>query len=117
MNPFARQEQPLAPRLAGLSQTVIHGLEVPVADSRRSRLAGLAWLDAERAGTGLLIPGCSSVHTVGMRFRIDILFLEEDGRLRRSCLQVPPNRCLWCPGAKSVLELVMPGGEVPRPRP
>lgn len=51
-----------------------------VADRPWRRLAGLALLPAEPVGA-LLLPGCSSVHTAGMRFWIDIAFLsiEPDG--------------------------------------
>ena len=36
-----------------------------------------AWLllDRHRAPEGLLIPRCRSVHTYGMRFPLDLLFL------------------------------------------
>lgn len=50
-------------------------LAVWVAGSRRARLAGLALLPGLPAGQALLIPRCRSVHTVGMRFEIDIAFV------------------------------------------
>ena len=49
----------------------------------RSRLLGLALLGRERAGPGLLIPRCRSVHTFGMRFPIDVAFCDHDLRVRR----------------------------------
>src|SRR5262245_52399763 len=63
---YVRVETPH--RFRGLERTELLGLEVPVATSRRSRLLGLALLRRERAGPGLLIPRCRSVHTFGMRF-------------------------------------------------
>ena len=50
---------------------------MPVATTVSSRLLGLALLRREHAGAGLLIPRCRSVHTFGMRFPIDVLFLDE----------------------------------------
>lgn len=52
------------------------GLEVlcVVADSFASRLLGLAFLH-EAPAHGLLFPGCSSVHTFGMWFAIDVVIL------------------------------------------
>ena len=47
-----------------------------VAESPAQRLLGLAALAAIPPGRGLLIPGCAAVHTWGMRFAIDIAFLE-----------------------------------------
>jgi uncharacterized membrane protein (UPF0127 family) len=51
-------------------------LEVWVASSFRARLLGLAALEAIPRGTGLLIPHCACVHTWGMRFAIDVAFVE-----------------------------------------
>jgi uncharacterized membrane protein (UPF0127 family) len=77
-----------------------------VAESAWARLIGLAWLDAGDLpeGCGLLIPGCSSVHTFGMRFALDIDFLDREGRVLQSAKAVPPRRVLWRRGAVAVLE-------------
>ena len=73
-----------------------------------SRLLGLALLAPERAGPGLLIPRCRSVHTVGMRFRLDLVFLDERRRVVEVRRDVPPGRFVRCPGAMAVLELPSP---------
>jgi len=88
------------------------GVEVPVARGPLSRLLGLAWLDRGRAGSGLLIPRCASVHTFGMRFPLDLYFLDREGAVLRVRRQVPPGRIVSCRGADAVLELPAgPGGE------
>ena len=87
------------------------GREVPVASSLRSRLLGLAGLDCGAAGPGLLIPRCSSVHTFGMRFRLDLVFLDGAGRPRSVRLGVPPRRIVLDRRAHAVLELPWPEGE------
>jgi uncharacterized membrane protein (UPF0127 family) len=81
------------------------GREVPMATSYVSRLLGLSWLRRERAGAGLLIPRCRSVHTFGMRFPLDVLFLDADGRVieHRKC--VPSRRFVRHRAAAAVLEL------------
>jgi uncharacterized protein len=84
------------------------GSTVPVASSLRSRLIGLALVRHERAGAGLLIPRCRSVHTFGMRFPLDVLFLDAEGRVLELRRSVPPCRVLRCPGAMAVLELPSP---------
>lgn len=95
------------PRLAAL------GREVPVAVGLGSRLLGLALLDRGRAGPGLLIPRCRSVHTFGMRFRLDIHFLDAGGDSVSIHRGVPPNRIVWDRRAAAALELPSPvGGEV-----
>jgi uncharacterized protein len=81
---------------------------VPVATRRWPRLLGLAFLDPERAGEGLLIPRCRSVHTFGMRFALDLVFLAADGRVLELRREVPPGRLVRSRAADSVLELPAP---------
>lgn len=92
--------------------------DFPVADSFRTRLRGLAWRDRAQAGPGLLIPRCSSVHTFGMRFELDIYFLNRDRRVLAVRRRVPPRRVLWHRGAAAILEIPSPqGGEISPPSP
>lgn len=87
---------------------VVLGYEVPVATTFPARLLGLAHRDRDEAGPGLLIPRCSSVHTFGMRFALDLVFLDGEGRpisLRR---EIPPRRLAWDRRASAVLELPAP---------
>lgn len=115
----------LAARLRDLPSTVILGREVPVACGFGARLLGLAHLDGDEAGPGLLIPHCSGIHTFGMRFALDLVFLDRDGRPCAIRREVPPCRCAWDRRARSVLELnsalcgqlPTPGGEFPELRP
>jgi uncharacterized protein len=95
-------------RFRGLPRRELLGFTVPVATTRRSRLLGLALLDRERAGEGLQIPGCRSVHTFGMRFALDLLFLDGEDRVIELRRAVPPGRVARCPGADAVLELPTP---------
>jgi len=77
---------------------------VRTATTRRSRLRGLAHRDLEGAEP-LLIPRCHSVHTFGMRFALDLLWLDAGGEVVRVDRAVPPRRVRWCRGATSVLEV------------
>jgi uncharacterized protein len=84
----------------------------PVADGFRTRLRGLAWRRRSQAGPGLLIPRCSSIHTFGMRFELDVFFLDSGGRVLVVRRRVPSRRILWCSGAAAVLEIpAAEGGE------
>jgi hypothetical protein len=40
----------------------------------------------------LLIENCRSIHTIGMRFPLDVLFLDGDGRVVRASAGLPPWR-------------------------
>jgi uncharacterized protein len=95
-------------RFRGLERAELLGFEVPVATTGLSRLLGLAFLSSERAGAGLLIRGCRSVHTFGMRFDLDVLFLDSEGRVLEVRRSVRAGRILRCPAADSVLELPSP---------
>ena len=76
-----------------------------VAASFRARLFGLAGLREMPPGAVLLIPRCSSVHTFGMRFPIDVLFLDERLRGdRRAARGEAAARSVWHRGARAVLE-------------
>ena len=90
----------------------------PVARGLRARLLGLSWRDRAKAGPGLLIPRCASVHTFGMRFELDLFFLDREGRVLAARRRVPPRRIAWQRGACAVLEIPSPqGGESAGPAP
>jgi uncharacterized membrane protein (UPF0127 family) len=95
------------PRFAVTGDSVIHE-----ANTLASRLLGLAWLRSLPSGHALLIPDCRSVHTFGMRFAIDVAFLDESGRAIRVERAVRRRRVLVCRGAFAVIEA--PAGEVGR---
>jgi uncharacterized membrane protein (UPF0127 family) len=71
-----------------------------------SRLLGLARVDARSLpqGHALLLRPCSSIHTFGMRFPIDVVFADSDGNALRVVRDVPPWRILRCAGAAVALE-------------
>jgi uncharacterized membrane protein (UPF0127 family) len=103
---YVRVETPI--RFRRLERAGLLGVEVPVATSLPSRLLGLALLHRARAGSGLLIPRCSSIHSFGMWFALDLLFLDAEGRVIQLRRGVPPGRVIRCPGAVAVLELPSP---------
>lgn len=95
----------LAPRLARLPRVRALGIDVAVAATPRSRLLGLALLARGQIGGGLLIPRCSSVHTFGMRFALDLVFLDARGRPLALHRRVRAGRIVSHRGATAVLEL------------
>jgi uncharacterized membrane protein (UPF0127 family) len=81
------------------------GLCLFVARSRWARLLGLALLPrAPPDRCALVLPRCGSVHTVGMRFALDVVFLDAGGRVLRVARGVPPWRVVSCRGAVAVVE-------------
>jgi uncharacterized protein len=54
---------------------------------------------------GLFIAPCASIHTIGMRYPIDVVFVDREGRVLRVCTQVRAGRMRFARGAHGVLEL------------
>lgn len=104
-SPAVRSAPSTARRLRGLDRRRLLGRDFPVAAGFRSRLLGLALLPREAAGPGLLIPRCASVHTFGMRFPLDLFFLDGASRVLAVRRGVPPGRLAWQRGAVAVLEI------------
>ena len=93
-------------------------------DARRAatplaRLRGLAGLapDAVDPAAALLLPRTRSVHTAGMRFPLDLIWIAADGRAVRVDLAVAPRRLRACAAAAAVLELPAGGAPAARVRP
>jgi uncharacterized membrane protein (UPF0127 family) len=76
-----------------------------VADRPSARLAGLAGVRALPPRTGLLIPGCRSVHTFGMRFALDLIWLGADGGIVDLTGYVGPGRVVRVRSARAVVEV------------
>lgn len=68
-----------------------------------ARLCGLIVRGAPPPGCALLIPRCRSVHTLGMREPLDVVFLRHGRVLRVN--RLVPHRLAVCPAADAVLEL------------
>jgi uncharacterized membrane protein (UPF0127 family) len=92
-------------RFHNLPRGTAGGRVVPVATGVRARALGLSLLDRKDAGPGLLIPRCAAVHTFGMRFPLDIHFLDADGIMLSTRRAVPPRRFVAHRGAAAVLEV------------
>lgn len=78
---------------------------VRVAERGWDRTRGLLGRPRLAASEGLLIMRCSSVHTVGMRYPIDVVFLDRHGGIARVVESLRPMRVAMCLRAAHVLEL------------
>jgi uncharacterized protein len=79
---------------------------VRLADTPRSRRLGLLKHDKLEPGEGLWIYPTQAIHTFGMRFPIDVAFLDRSLRIKRIYHGLVPYRLtsfVW--SAQSVLEL------------
>jgi uncharacterized membrane protein (UPF0127 family) len=76
-----------------------------VADSWWAKACGLALRRRPPDGWGLLFPRCRSVHTFGMRFPIDVVFLDRHGRPIDIRHAVRPGRLIANRHAAAVIEM------------
>src|SRR6185437_14260980 len=76
-----------------------------VADTSATRRHGLLGRDNLPNGQALWIVPCESVHTWGMRFPIDVLYLDRKKRVRKLRKAMVPWRVSMCLLAHSVMEL------------
>jgi uncharacterized membrane protein (UPF0127 family) len=92
-------------RLPRVELPALDGCDVRVADGALARLLGLAGLSPLPAGTALLLPRTRSIHTCGMRFALDLVWLDGDSRIVRVDRGVRPWRVRGCRAARAVVEL------------
>ena len=74
------------------------------------RMIGLLNRNCLGAGEGLLIDRCYGIHTFGMRFAIDVLFLDKELRVIRAVPGLPPLRT--CAVRHAVYALELPVGSI-----
>lgn len=75
-----------------LTASAQHALRLSVADSFGTRLRGLMWRAPLRPDEGLLLLRCASVHTAFMCAAIDVVFVDDVGRLVRCVPRLAPWR-------------------------
>ncbi len=75
-----------------------------IADSSKTRKIGLLKHERLEPGDGLWITPCEGVHTVGMKFPIDVLYLDKQRKVVKIRAAMPRWRmsaCLWAHSVSS----------------
>lgn len=67
-------------------------------------MVGLLNKDQCTEGEILILLPCKSIHTFGMKERIDVAFLDKHGRVLKAIRALPPRRLSSCDLAVCVLE-------------
>jgi uncharacterized membrane protein (UPF0127 family) len=92
-------------KILNRTRQVVLAHRVEIADHGATRRKGLLGRDSLPAGEGLWIVPCESVHTFGMRFPIDLVYLDRNKKVKKIRNGVPPWRLSACLSAHSVVEL------------
>jgi uncharacterized protein len=79
-------------RVRNLSRDADLADRASVADNFWRRLRGLLGRDGLEAGEGLVIVPCNSVHMLGMRFPLDVLYLDRAGTVLRALPELRPGQ-------------------------
>lgn len=84
-------------------RTLAGGVVLVEARTSKARRRGLSRLDSLPPDHALRIR-TTSVHTFGMRFGLDLIWLDRQGAVVRVDRDVPPNRMRACWRARAVVE-------------
>ena len=83
----------------------IYARHVIVTTSLFARMRGLLGRKALGPDTAMVIDPCSSIHTLGMRFAIDVVFLDSKNKITAIVNNVKPGR-LWVSGGWHVRRVI-----------
>lgn len=81
------------------------GVTVSITETTRERMRGLLGRDALARNEALLLQSCRSVHTFGMHFAIDVVFLDRLNRIVGIRHDVPKRRMHLSIRATQTLEM------------
>jgi uncharacterized protein len=68
-------------------------------------MRGLLWRKPLEPTEAILLSPCNSIHTFGMNYPIDIIFLSSDYQVTRIVSNCMPRRLVFCKDAMYALEL------------
>ena len=92
-------------RVRNQSRNTLLADRADIASTSVTRKVGLLRHTGLEKGEGLWITPCEAVHTIGMKFPIDVLFLDKKRRVVKIRSDMPRWRMSACLWAHSVLEL------------
>ncbi len=78
--------------ITNLTRKTVIATKAVVADSIGLRIKGLLGKNQLAAGEALIIKPCNSIHTFGMRFAIDVVFIDRDNKITGIIHNLRPNR-------------------------
>lgn len=86
------------------------GINILSTENILERTGGLLKLPTLDKSQGLLINKCNSIHTFGMRYALDIIYLDRHYKIIKLIENIRPRRMSMCLRAKHTLEML--SGEI-----
>jgi len=105
-----KAKPPVRLKIVNLTRQTVLAESAEIADHGAARNKGLLGRDGLPAGGGLWIVPCEAVHTFGMRFPIDLVYIDRNKIVKKVRSSVPSWRISGCLSAYSIIEL--PAGVV-----
>lgn len=104
MTPAAEIRQGQVMRVVNTSRNRELASELEVAGTGPKRSKGLLGRKGLEKGHALWIVPCEAVHTVGMKFALDLIYLDREHCIKKIVRNIPPWRISGCLTAHSVIE-------------
>jgi uncharacterized membrane protein (UPF0127 family) len=95
----------MAVTVRNVSKGTLLGQHIAMASTFWTRLKGLLGTTHLSPGQGLFITPCNSIHMFGMKYAIDVLFLDAAMRVIQVVPNLQPGQTASCRGSAHVLEL------------
>ena len=93
-------------RIANATRGTVIARRARFARKHAERRCGLLDRDSIEPGEALVFPRCRQVHMFGMKFPIDVLFLDRESRAVRCVRELAPGRLSpWVRRARTAIEL------------
>lgn len=68
-------------QVTNMTRGTVLGGDVQLADELWSRTRGFLFRSEPEPGQGMLLSPCQGVHMIGLRFALDVVFIDEQGRV------------------------------------
>lgn len=96
--------------IENMSHNKILATKAQIANTFFTRLKGLLGTKKLDKGKALVIRPCNSIHTIGMNYDIDVLFVDSSDNVIKVINKMPASRFSLCPKSFYVIEL--PAGTI-----
>ena len=91
--------------IENITKNICIASNTKIANTFLDRLKGLLGTNKLETGKGLVIRPCNSIHTLGMNYDIDVLFVDSGDNVIKVINKMRPTRFSLCRKSSYVVEL------------